>query len=164
MRVFAARTIASTLLFGLCAAQAMAQYVWRDEKGIKQYSDMPPPASVPQSRILKAPGMRTPSSEPANTEMPAPAGTPTSSSLTERNAEFLKRRAEAAEKEKQATEKAAQEAQQKRACQQTEQYRQALESGERIARRTASGEREYLNDDERAQAIQDAKKQLGNCR
>ncbi|WP_293777252.1 DUF4124 domain-containing protein [uncultured Oxalicibacterium sp.] len=166
MKIFAARTVAATLLLALCAAQATAQYVWRDEKGTKQYSDMPPPASVPQNRILKAPGMRTPANETGATETPAPTPPAPSSSpsLSERNAEFMKRRSEAAEKEKQAADKAVQDAERKRACQQTDLYRQALESGERISRRTPSGERAYLSDEERAQAIKDTRKQLENCR
>ena len=41
----------------LSMASAHAQYVWVDEKGLKQYSDRAPPASVPLKRILKAPGL-----------------------------------------------------------------------------------------------------------
>ena len=37
------------------ATAAMAQYVWVDDKGVKQFSDMPPPASVLKNRILKQP-------------------------------------------------------------------------------------------------------------
>ncbi|MBS0307625.1 MAG: DUF4124 domain-containing protein, partial [Proteobacteria bacterium] len=40
-------------------ASAMAQYIWLDDKGVKQYSDTPPPASVPKKRILKEGGMPT---------------------------------------------------------------------------------------------------------
>ena len=37
-----------------------AQHVWVDEKGVKQYSDMAPPTSVPTNRILKSPGAAVP--------------------------------------------------------------------------------------------------------
>ena len=44
------------LLAALAAApQARAQYVWIDDKGLKQLSDRPPPPNVPAKRILKAP-------------------------------------------------------------------------------------------------------------
>src|SRR5205823_1792862 len=48
-----------------CAAQA--QYVWLNERGVKQFSDMPPPASVPENRILKSPGAAPRSESPAAT-------------------------------------------------------------------------------------------------
>ncbi|HEU4775758.1 MAG TPA: DUF4124 domain-containing protein, partial [Telluria sp.] len=38
------------------SAQALAQYLWIDEKGIKQLSDRPPPPNIPEKNILKAPG------------------------------------------------------------------------------------------------------------
>ena len=41
------------LLLYVLAAGASAQYIWLNEKGRKQFSDTPPPASVPKHRILK---------------------------------------------------------------------------------------------------------------
>src|SRR5471030_2362506 len=49
------RLLAGGALLAL-SAQALAQYIWLDEKGIKHLSDRPPPPSVPDQRILKAPG------------------------------------------------------------------------------------------------------------
>ena len=49
-----------------------AQYVWLNDKGVKQYSDMPPPAAVPNQRILKSPGPATRAY--TNTQGPASAG------------------------------------------------------------------------------------------
>src|SRR3569833_2369090 len=59
-------------LLSMAAAVAAAQYAWIDERGVRQYSDQPPPASVPKQRILKAPGAAyTPpaaSAQPAGSE------------------------------------------------------------------------------------------------
>ncbi|MGV3653414.1 MAG: DUF4124 domain-containing protein, partial [Noviherbaspirillum sp.] len=44
------------LAAALLSGAAMAQYAWIGDDGVRQYSDRPPPASVPSHRILKAPG------------------------------------------------------------------------------------------------------------
>ena len=44
--------ISALFAFGI-TGHALAQYVWVDDKGNKQYSDTAPPASVPKNRILK---------------------------------------------------------------------------------------------------------------
>ena len=36
-----------------------AQFVWVDAKGVKQFSDRPPPPGTPQKNILKARNMAT---------------------------------------------------------------------------------------------------------
>lgn len=46
--------VACTLLCTQVQA-AGAQWVWKNAKGSKVYSDTPPPASVPKSRIIKSP-------------------------------------------------------------------------------------------------------------
>lgn len=46
--------VALAALAGSVSA-AGAQWVWKNEKGRKVFSDMPPPSSVPQSRIIKSP-------------------------------------------------------------------------------------------------------------
>lgn len=77
----------------LASALAHAQYAWLDEKGVRQYSDQPPPTSTPASKILKTPrGMARPAEEAA---APAPVATPTKASLTlaEREADYKKRKA-----------------------------------------------------------------------
>ncbi|UUZ48461.1 DUF4124 domain-containing protein [Massilia sp. B-10] len=33
---------------------AQAQYVWVDEKGVKQFSDRSPPSNIPAKNILEA--------------------------------------------------------------------------------------------------------------
>lgn len=164
------RLTLALLLSGSCTA-ALAQYVWLDGKGVKQYSDMPPPASVPNSRILKSPAalpQTAPAAAPeeADTEEAkedgdAPKTAPT---LAERNADFQKRRMEQAEKEKQAAEQAKQAAAKKKNCEQVGNYQRALQSGQRITRLSPTGERIYLTDEERANAMRENRQTLSDCK
>jgi hypothetical protein len=150
-----------------CTSAAMAQYVWLNEKGVKQYSDVPPPASVPNSRILKAPGGVPRADNTAETDASAPNGDqskPAAKSLAEQNAEFEKRRTEQAEKDKQAAEKAKQAASKQKACENARDYNRALSSGQRISRMNAAGERTYLSDEERAQEERETQRTLANCK
>src|SRR5690606_38465461 len=89
--------LAFGLLTAAFAAGAHAQYVWLNENGRKHYSDMPPPPSVPQERILKQTG-RHPSAAPAPAKAGAETGEATPN-LAERDAEFRRRRLEKAEQE-----------------------------------------------------------------
>lgn len=62
------RAAALALLFA--AGLAQAQFAWVDPKGVRHYSDQPPPPGTPPARILKAPGLPAISVQPA---APAPA-------------------------------------------------------------------------------------------
>lgn len=152
----------AALFVPLCAS---AQYVWIDEKGTKQFSDMPPPASVPNSRILKQPGGTSPAkvAQEAAEEKPSdPArAEPT---IAERNAEFRKRKTEQAEKEKKASEEAAQAAEKSKNCERAREYQRSLDSGERITRLDKNGERAYLSDEQRAQESRDNRRVLNDCK
>ncbi len=157
--------LAATLITLGFSGAVFAQYVWLDEKGTKQFSDMPPPASVPANRILKQPGLRpaadVPNDEPALTEKPAAK---TEMSIAEKNAEFRKRHAEQAEKEKKAAEEARQAAEKAKYCDQAREYSRALQSGERISRRDKNGERSFLTDEQRAQEARDTRRILDDCK
>lgn len=157
------QTALAAFLALLCASAA-AQYAWIDEHGVRQYSDRPPPASVPKQRILKAPG----SPQHAADDAPAvPAGAPKDRqapmTLAEKNAEFQKRQIERAEKEKKAAQEATLAADRAKNCEQTREYRQSLQSGDRIARRDKNGERSYLTDEQRAQELRDTQRILSEC-
>lgn len=152
----------------LLGASAAAQYAWVDEHGVRQYSDRPPPPSVPKQRILKAPG----SPQRAADDAPAAsAGGPREAAkdrqapmtLAEKNAEFQKRQIERAEKEKKAAQEAKLAADQARNCEQAREYQQSLQSGERIVRRDKNGERSYLTDEQRAQELRDTQRMLSEC-
>jgi hypothetical protein len=151
----------------LAAGLAQAQYVWLNANGSREYSDRPPPPSVPRSQILKAPKG---SLLALTADAPAPAadekvekkkGPPT---LAERDADFRKRKQEQAEQEQ----KAAQEAQHQEAvadnCASARQYKAQLESGIRVADTSAQGERTFITDEERAKRLAKTKRILEACR
>lgn len=153
--------MAATILRGLAcmlafaALPALAQHVWLDEKGVRQYSDQPPPAGTPASRILQRPGLR-----PA---APATAPAPGGPTLAERNADFEKRRIERAEREQKEAEQAALEKEKSRNCEQARGYGRALANGGRIARTDANGERSYLTDAQRADEMARVQRVLDQC-
>lgn len=161
-------TVIATLLAIGSAAPSFAQYVWLNEKGVKQYSDMPPPPSIPANRILKQPsGSALPS---AGSETSAPpvqtesaAATKPPMTTAERNADFRKRHAEQAEKEKKAAEQARVAAEKAKNCQRAREYQSALASGGRMARTDQNGERSFLTDEQRAQEMQDVNRVLQQC-
>lgn len=164
MRSTALKRLAFALVLSGCCSAALAQYVWLDDKGIKQYSDMPPPASVPNSRILKSPGaMPSPvaadDAAEKNTDAAASKAPPT---LADKNADFQKRRAEQAEKDKVAAEKAKQDASNKKRCEQVGNYQRALQSGQRITQLSPTGERVFLSDEERAATVRENQRTLAD--
>jgi hypothetical protein len=168
MRALPLKHIFAVFIMSASCSLALAQYVWLDAKGVKQYSDMPPPASVPSARILKSPGAALPQAE-----SPAPAEEQAASeadaakkpmTLAEKDAAFQKRKAEQAEKDKQAADKAKAAADKKKDCERTQAYNRALESGQRISRVDQSGERVYLSDEERAKETRDTRRMLDQCK
>lgn len=156
------RGIAAALLAASCAtAPAFAQFVWLDSNGIKQYSDRPPPASVPASRILKQPGGAAPSEPDA---VPASAPSKAPPTIAEREADFRRRHAEQAEKDKKAAEQARLARENAQNCERARDYRSTLESGERIVRTDKNGERVFLTDEQRAQELREAQQMLKDCK
>jgi hypothetical protein len=148
-------------------AQALAQYVWTNEKGVRQYSDQPPPASVPDSRIIRGKNMPA-ATPPAAGVAPAgasaaPTAKPAAPSLTERNADFNKRRAQQAENDKKAAEEEKLAQQKKSGCERAANYKRTLESGARISRINGKGEQAVLNEEQRVQELREAEKALEAC-
>lgn len=155
------------LLLAICP-MAMAQYMWVDDKGVKQLSDRPPPPNIPEKRILKAPSKprfdpyAPAEAEPAtansaDTAKPAPT-------LAERNADFAKRKAEAAE----AAQRSASETQRKAAdaanCDAARKNQQALDQGLRLSTFDKNGERGYMDDAQRENLRQNTQKTLADCK
>lgn len=154
----------------LFASLAQAQYVWVDEKGIKQFSDRPPPPSVPVKNILKAPGQapvtlvpiaaagaEAPTAQPA----PEPKGPPT---VAERNADYKKRASEQAEQNKKAAAEAAHKAANAENCLSARKYQAQLASGDRIGTTEPNGERSYMDDAERARQTARTNKVVADCK
>lgn len=152
-------TVVTALLCMGFAGAAHAQYVWLDERGVKQFSDMPPPSSIPASRILKQPASgSTPAAAPAASDIRPQMTT------AEKNAEFRKRQTERAEKEKKAAEEAKIAAEKARGCERAQEYHRALESGERISRTDKNGERSFLSDEQRAKEVRESRRVLDECK
>lgn len=151
---------AALITFGL-GADAAAQYVWTDEKGIKQYSDLPPPSSIPANRIIKQPDGPVTSPIVDNR-----ATTPTKNEMTiaEKNAEFRKRRIEQAEKDKKAEEERKLSAEKAKNCERAREYNRTLESGVRMSRVNKNGERTFLSDEQRIKELNEAKSMLKDCK
>lgn len=146
----------------LASTAAFAQYAWLDERGVKQFSDRPPPPSVPASRILKQPGGVRQDAAPAIDSEPAAAKTELS--VAEQNAEFRKRKAEQAEKEKKAADEAKAATDKSKNCDRAREYQRTLESGVRIARTDNAGERNFLTDEQRERELRDTRRILNDCK
>ena len=166
------RTNSAALLAFLlvtAAPAALGQYMWIDEKGVKQLSDRPPPPSVPAKRILKAPGKPAFNPNPADED---PADAPAQSStapakdpptVAEREAAFNQRRAERAAAERKAAEEAQQKADVAANCDAARQNQRALDQGMRLANIDKNGERAIMSDQERAELAKKNQKVLAGC-
>lgn len=159
-----ARLLAGAALLAM-ATLAQAQYLWIDDKGIKQLSDKPPPASVPLKNILKAPrGAPSAASEEATTPAP-PAATPAAApTIADRNADFRKRGKAAAEREQKAHDEETDKADQADNCQRARAAKQSIDSGARISIHDKNGERGYLSDEQRALDLSRIDKLLAGCK
>lgn len=160
------RLFAVTLAVAAVSAPCAAQYAWMNDNGVRQYSDQPPPATVPSSRILKQPrGMPEPdvdATAPPQESTPSAAAKPMT--LAEQNAAFLKRRAEQAEKDKKAAELARISKENAMNCSRARGYREALKSGQRIGTTDKNGERSYLTDQQREQELHNVATVLAKCK
>ena len=151
------------------ATLAQAQYVWLDEKGIKQLSDRPPPPSVPTSKILKAPRTHRQGMAPGESEAPDQAGAAGPAAMTapttaERNADFQKRKVEAAQLEQKAAREAGQKAEQAGNCDSARQNQRLLDSGRAMTSIDKNGERVFLSDTERALQAKKTQRILADCK
>lgn len=154
-----------------CTSLAQAQWMWVNDKGVKQLSDQPPPPGTPVNRILKAPrgaaldlhkelaAAPAEGTEAAATDAPVPKAKPT---LAERNADYNKRQKETAEKTAKAEEDAKRETERKKYCADAKSNIGLLESGARISDTAANGERTFLSDEARAQKIKEQRESVSN--
>jgi type IV secretory pathway VirB10-like protein len=150
------------------ASLAQAQYMWIDEKGVKQFSDKAPPSSVPLKNILKAPrGVETavlvPADAPAATA-PAAAKPNAAPTVADRNADYNKRQKEKAaleEKEKTAREAKAAQAE---LCDSLRANKRVLDSGVRIGVQDKTGERAFMTEQQRAAEAGKVDKALASCK
>ena len=167
------RYLIGVILLAACPI-AIAQYVWIDDKGVKQLSDRPPPPSIPAKRILKAPGKSTFNPNAANQDADGAApsaadataaetGRKSTPTLTERNDAFNKRRADATAAERKTAEDAQHKADTAANCEAARQNQRALEQGIRMVNIDKSGERAVMTDQERAEMSKKNQKVLAGC-
>jgi len=146
-----------------CSTVAQAQWQWKDANDVRHFSDLPPPASVPPSRILKAPRGQMPdlrkelAQPPAAALSPAPAAK-APPAVAERGADAVQRREEAAKAAAEAAQTARIEAHNKAAnaaaCDGARGNLRVLESGMRIATTDSNGAPAYLDDTQKAAQVQ----------
>ena len=156
----------------LLSLTAQAQYVWVDEKGTKQFSDLPPPNSIQNNKIIKTPNRATPgyptyakdSSEVASTETPEGEKLRKPETIASKNEDFTKRKLEQEEKSKKAEAEKQTLNDKTKHCEQARSYQQSLASGVRIGNTDKNGERSFMSDEERARELDDVKKKLNNCK
>lgn len=150
-----------------------AQYVWLNEKGAKQFTDVPPPKNVPKERILKAPrGVAHNTDTTQNEAENAKNGALKSEieklqkpqTAANKNEDFNKRKIarEEAEKKTESDKQAA--ADKEKNCARAKSYQQTIESGMLITSRDQNGERVILDENQRAKELADVKKVTSDCK
>jgi hypothetical protein len=167
-----ARALAATALMAF-ATLAQAQYMWIDEKGIKQFSDRAPPPSIPLKNILKAPpGVLTappvlvPSDVAAAPAVatPAPAKAKAAPTTADRNADYNRRQKEKADLEMKEKEEREAKLAKAEHCEALRLSKRTFESGERIGVQQKNGERGYMSDEQRAAESARTDKALAACK
>jgi Domain of unknown function (DUF4124) len=152
------------LVGALISAPSQAQWKWRDAQGQVQYSDRPPPHSVPPRDILQRPAAARPSvSTPsAVTAASSPESAASGPRTVDPELNARRRDAEATER-KAADAKLARE--RAESCARARDYLRTLESGMPIARVNAQGERTSLGDNERRAELTRAREVIAeDCR
>ena len=141
----------------------LAQYAWIDEKGNKQFSDQPPPASIPKNKILKYPGRAINSSATDdNTSAEKPKAKPPET-LADKVMASNKQRDDLAAKTKKEEEASKAASAKADNCNRMREYQQSLNSGERISRMDSNGQKSYLSDQDRAKESAFVNQNLSDC-
>lgn len=166
-------TALATLLLAVAAAlltpplAAQTQWKWRDANGRIQYSDRPPPLSVPDQAILGRPsgGSTGASQAPVAAASSAASAPAASASAIDPALAEKRRQAEAAEAAKRKADEDRLTRQRQENCLRAREYLRTLESGIRITRSNAQGDREFLDDAQRQREVARAREVIGSdCR
>lgn len=146
---------------------AVAQYIWLNDKGVKQYSDTPPPKSVPRDKIIKTPAgnVRGTANSAASSETnPDADKLEKPVTLTSKNEDFNKRKLAREEAEKKANSEAQQAEEKNKNCERAKSYKQSLDAGMLIMSRNKDGERVTLDEAQRSKELTEVKKTLADCK
>ena len=147
-----------------CSGLAFAQWKWIDANGVTQFSDRPPPPTVPENRILLRPEgssaatVRRAVREPE----PAPADNSAASQMDDeaRRLEDIRRQQEAEAERLRAEQERLDAAKRAQACADARRNLETLDTGIRIRMLDDKGEFYYLNDEQRAQRRQEAQQRI----
>ena len=175
VRPIALRTVltGAAALLVLVALPVEAQWKWKDKSGHVQYSDLPPPAGTPDQDILARPmAQKRSASSPFATASAAASAQPTgaaSSPLVPRTVDpELDARRKKAEGEQAAKNKVEEDriaAVRADNCARARSQLRTLDSGIRVTRTNDKGEREFLDDQQRADETNHAKDAIAaDCR
>lgn len=165
--------IATSIL--LISTYSFAQYVWLNEKGVKQFSDKPPPTSVPKNKIIKAPHFSSANSlnKASNDDAESTEGKSKLSeieklekpkTIANKNEDFNKRKQEREEQEKKAKDEETRLAANKKQCDSAKSYQRSLENGRLISSTDKNGGRVILDEAQRAKELADTKKFTSECK
>lgn len=154
----ACRSLLALLLLGI-AGSAMAQWKWRDATGKVLYSDLPPPAGIPEKDVLQRPPSQRQQVIVRSTDVPAsaprqaasPASAPPSKAELEQQAKQKAEQEQQLKRQKEEERKVAE--QRAENCKRASNNLRALEEGIRISRRTDAGETVYLDEKQRAEEV-----------
>jgi hypothetical protein len=150
------------VLSGSALAQAQAPnqaiWKWRDANGIVQFSDQPPPHSVPDKDIMSRPvPQRVPVTVLADASASAPEAGGSAPARADAELEARKKKLQAdkaaADADRKQADKARVDALKADNCKRAKAQLAMLESGVRVARPNDKGEREFLDDKARAEEV-----------
>ncbi|MCU0870199.1 MAG: DUF4124 domain-containing protein [Burkholderiales bacterium] len=161
--------LAAVLLAAATAADAQICR-WKDASGV-HYGDKPPPgvkcdrsvagATAAPSAAAPAPVDAGDADAAAKDGEPKPPGSkPAPKTAKDLDAEFRKRRLEKQEAEKRAAADRAQEALKRENCESSKARVNGLKNGGRVTRYTAAGEAYYLSDDQIAEELAAAQRNV----
>lgn len=146
--------VLATLLGLSVSFSASAQWKWKDKSGQTQYSDLPPPATVPDQDILLRPSASARrASPPALVASSAPLS---AAHASDPELEARRKKAEQDAADKKSAEEAKVAASRAENCSRAREAARTLDSGIRVTRANAQGEREVMDDAARAAESQKA--------
>jgi uncharacterized iron-regulated membrane protein len=130
-------------------------YKWVDADGKVHYSDQAPPEGAKQQETVK---VKVPPPAPAAPQPDGKGATPKAKTTADQDMDFRKRRLAAAEADAKRQQDADAAADKAKKCEQAKSRATALQYNGRITKYGPNGEQIYLNDDEIAKEIVDARK------
>ncbi len=152
------RHLLTLMLPLLIALPVQAQvYKWKDAQGRTVISDTPQPGSGKQAPVVGRPA----SAGDSTGENGAATTTPTApKTWAEKDLEFKQRQQQQRENAEKSAKEKAEADQRKEGCERAKGNLRLMESGQRISRTKADGEREFLDDQQRQQEVERARKSV----